>query len=155
MISRILLALGFALSAGANASPSAEIVGGWRVYKLIVDGVERPPFNPDLIIDFEFGPDQRSRLAWHREGESGFCERHGLYSYDGEILRDKITWVNPRNNSDCAADPDMQLGKEIVQPAVIKGGELLTEFPVDDQKLVFVWKRITSGEAEHRPAGDR
>lgn len=144
MISQLLLVLSLIISPAGGAGPADEIVGTWVVYKLILDGVERPPFNPDLIIEFTFNDDGTSRLYWHREGERGFCERYGLYAFDGEHLRETITWVNPANNSDCARDPDMQFGRETFQPARIENGDLHTFFEVDDQTLVFVWRKVIS-----------
>lgn len=118
-----------------------DIVGNWRFDRIILDGEERPPFNPDLIIEFNFREDGSDTLLWYRNNEKGFCERDGRYAFDGEFLKDKVTWVNPQNRLDCARDPDMQLGRETSTPAVMKNGELYMTFEVDDQTLTYIWTR--------------
>lgn len=118
-----------------------DIVGDWRFDRIILDGEERPPFNPDLIIEFNFREDGSDTLLWYRNNEKGFCERDGRYAFDGEFLRDKVTWVNPQNRFDCARDPDMQLGRETSTPTVMKNGELYMTFDVDDQTLTYIWTR--------------
>lgn len=155
MIAQLLIALNLFMPPLLSAGPTDEIVGSWVVYKLILDGVERPPFNPDLVIEFTFNEDGTSRLGWYRKDEAGFCERHGLYAFDGEHLRERITWVNPGNNADCSRDPDMQFGRETHQPARIIKGDLHTFFEVDDQTLVFVWRKITSDEPDGSRTGDK
>jgi len=120
---------------------SLDISGRWLFYKIIFRGQDRPPFSDNLVLSFEFSPDGKSFLHWERTGENGFCERRGEYTYDGETLRDKIVWVNPKNNWDCGRDPDMQLGKETITPLKVIDGELHTELSLSGEALVYVWKK--------------
>jgi hypothetical protein len=118
----------------------ADIVGHWKVEALILDGVRQPPFNPDLVLEFDFFPDGRSRLLWYRNDEDGFCEREGHYVFDGEHLSDEVTWVNPNNRRDCGSDPDMRLGRKTVTRAQLhNGNELWVYFPVAERELIYVW----------------
>ncbi len=140
LISNLIAFSGFVYADGLM-SAERDIVGVWRFDRIILDGEERPPFNPDLIIEFNFREDGSDTLLWYRNNEKGFCERDGRYAFDGEFLRDKVTWVNPQNRFDCSRDPDMQLGRETSTPTVLKNGELYMTFQVDDQSLTYIWTR--------------
>lgn len=131
---------------GFAESQRAQLVGNWLFYKVIYQGAERPPFNPDLIITFDFHPDGTDRLFWTRRGEHFYCERFGTYDYDGQWLTDEITWVNPKNGPGCNSDPDMQQGRRTSTRLELKQGELFLYFPVGDDLLIYVWKKLEGGE---------
>lgn len=106
----LLLAAG--ISARAQSAPDASSIwGSWILFEVIYKGVVQPPFNPNLILTFDFSEDGASRLFWTRKNDPAFCERKGQYTYQNGFLIDTITWVNPKNAIDCSQDPDMQLGK--------------------------------------------
>lgn len=125
-----------------TAHAKNDIVGAWEFYEIRLDGKNQPPFNPKLHIEFEFLQDGTDSLKWWREDESGFCERRGEYSFNGEFLMDLVTWTNPNNRFDCGSDPDMQLGHQTTTPAKILNGQLETHFVVGDHLLDYLWRPI-------------
>lgn len=122
------------------------IDGIWIFNGYIYQGkrVDRP--NPELIVRFDFATDLTSHLIWFRENEKGFCERRGVYEIRGEYLYQRITWVNSKNNGDCAQDSDMQLGREsetkFAQPDL---SELQLFFQINDQPLIYILSRCVPG----------
>lgn len=127
-----------------------SIVGKWRWEKYIYQGVESPIPNPDLNLVFEFFPDGKDRVFWDRRGQRGFCERHGEYAFSGCRLKDRVTWINPKNAIDCGSDPDMKQGKETETQAEIRNGEFYLYFEVSGKPFVYVWKRIDEPAMENQ-----
>lgn len=118
----------------------SPILGSWIFSAMIVGGQERPPFNPDLKLCFEFNSEQVSHLLYFRTNEKGFCERWGEYSYDGNKLHDKVVKLNPGNRSECGMDTDMRLGTETYTPVTIApDGRLFMEIPVGDDKIYYIY----------------
>ena len=123
----------------------SPIVGSWIFSAMIVGGQERPPFNPDLKMCFEFSEQQESHLKYFRTNEKGQCERWGQYSYDGIKLHDKVVRVNPENRSECGMDTDMRLGTETFTPVhVAQDGRLFMKIPVGDDEIYLIYNRIDS-----------
>lgn len=119
-----------------------SVQGQWRYIGHYYEGVFQNPLNPNLVLTFEFTADGTSRLHWYRLNEPGFCERTGIYSFDGHKIMDKVTWVNPENSFECGKDPDMQLGHNTETPARIVEGKLQTDLPLGDSFLIYVWEKI-------------
>jgi hypothetical protein len=122
-------------------TPRSPLIGKWQFYKVIYKGEERPPFNPSLILTFEFKDDGEDILRWERQGESGFCERKGRWNYADNFLEDEVVWVNPENNRDCGMDPDMRMGNKTRTRAELHKGDFHLYFPVNEEILVYVFKR--------------
>ena len=125
------------------ADSSSVLVGKWEFYKVYFEGEYREPFSKNLKIFFEFNEEGESRLYYYRTHEKGFCERQGEYRIEENFLVDKVTWLNPENNSECGLDPDMRLGNETTTPFEIKEGEFYLHLFLSGQPLVYIWKRIS------------
>lgn len=125
-----------------NESQGAPLWGKWQFKELIFEGERRPPFNPNLILTFEFFESGESILRWERSNEEGFCERRGRWSWDGVHLRDEVIWVNPENNRDCSMDPDMQLGRKTVSRAELVDGDIHLHLPVNESVLIYIFKKL-------------
>ncbi|MCS6838040.1 MAG: hypothetical protein NZ480_04260 [Bdellovibrionaceae bacterium] len=147
-----LLVVGFILFWGEmaqaiNVDPRHPLVGSWHFESYILDGVELPKPNPNLKIEFHFYTDGVSRLYWYRTNEKGFCDRYAYYNTTDTDIHELIFWVNPQNRSDCAKDPDMQVGRESVTPYRIDAqGRLLTRVYVGQWDVWYVWVKQHYGE---------
>lgn len=135
---RILLLLCGLGLVPAHASP---LLGTWQYDGFTYEGRPYPNPNPNLFLTFTF-TDAGSRLYWRRLNEPGFCERIAEYQVNGNTLYQKVTWVNPDNNSDCGRDPDMLLGSETETPFQTDGDELLLLFEVRGQPFIYRLKHI-------------
>ncbi len=131
----------------ARSLPHDPIVGSWIYDGFSFEGHRYPNPNPDLVLKFQFTPDQKARLNWHRLNESGFCEREAEYRVQDQILHQVVTWVNPENNSDCGRDPDMQLGRETQTRFAIEGCELHFYFDLNGREFIYILKRESSNQA--------
>lgn len=123
--------------------PNLEsLVGEWEFTSVLIDGVERPPFNPKLHLHFLFRANQFDRLWWWRDDEAGFCDRWGRYSFDGKVVNEKVVWVNPDNESSCQMDPDMKLGREALIPIHFLEQRMVIDFDVNGKTVGYVWTRV-------------
>ena len=148
-LSRIVFAIALILSCvhTSSAMPfNAAIVGQWHFYKMVYQGKEMPPRDPNLYLEFDFSEAGESHLFWKTQDKSTFCERRGSYYYDEPWLMDEIQWVNPNNTDDCATDPDMQMGHTTWTKAWMENGEFRLQFKVGDDDLVYVWKKVDNGK---------
>jgi hypothetical protein len=127
---------------GARTDVSKEIVGEWEFYKVFFQGEYRPPFSEQLKIFFTFTEDGESRLYYYRTNEDGFCERKGRYFVQGNLLVDKVTWVNRENNIGCGQDPDMRLGQETRTEIALKDGDIYLYLSLKGEPLVYVWRKL-------------
>ncbi|MCB0406966.1 MAG: hypothetical protein KDD34_02115 [Bdellovibrionales bacterium] len=132
----------FAIPVGAEDS----VIGKWQFYKVYFQGEYRPPFSEELQLFFEFTEEGKSRLYYFRKNESGFCEREGKYTVDGEFLIDEVTWVNPQNNIGCGQDPDMQKGQKTTTKIAFENGDFYLYLNLKGEPLVYIWRRL--GEEE-------
>lgn len=131
------------LDRSRNAQPNLEsLVGEWEFTSVLIDGVERPPFNPKLHLHFLFRANQFDRLWWWRDDEAGFCDRWGRYSFDGKVVYEKVVWVNPDNESSCQMDPDMKLGREARIPIRFLNQRMVIDFDVNGKTVGYVWSRV-------------
>ncbi|MEY4616152.1 MAG: hypothetical protein RJB66_1112 [Pseudomonadota bacterium] len=124
-----------------SADKGALLVGRWKYIGYVYDEVFHAPPNPNLILSFEFLSDGTDVLRWFRLNEHGFCERKGLYTFDGSSLTDEVTWVNPENAFECYRDPDMVVGKKKVTPMRRVLDRLYMELPLSDETLIYVWEK--------------
>jgi len=123
-------------------SLSSLLTGQWQFYKMIYEGQELPPRDPRLLLRFDFKESGADRLYWTLDEGKTFCERKGRFTYDGEILEDEVTWVNPDNEPTCSSDPDMQPGRKTTSSARVVEGDFRLEIPLGGESLTYVWKRI-------------
>ena len=122
---------------------SQLIVGSWFLDHIIYKGEERPPFNPDLEIMFDFDAMGESHLFWFRNNEVGFCERKGVYKYESCGLTDTVTWLNPLNLTECGLDPDMQLGHTTITYVDMDGNDFLRlHLQMGEEELIYVLRRV-------------
>lgn len=139
----ISIALIFGLAAGAVLAKADEpLWGRWLFYKLQFRGQERPPFNPDLILHWEFLESGYELLGWEREGQPGFCHRLAKYTYRDSILRNEVVWVSQENAYECSADPDMQMGRKSVTKVTLHDGDLWLHMSINEEPLIYIFKRI-------------
>jgi len=163
----------FALASAVTGTPCADaassfrarsvVEGRWVFFRMIYQGQERPPLNPDLLILLELRPDGTDRLFWTRQGQEGFCERLAHYTDEAPFLSEEIYWANPRNARECARDPDMTPGRkgstrvEIHPGTGSPGGEVLyMHLGLGDETLIYVWRRCeaAAGSGEVAVPGD-
>ncbi len=119
-----------------------NIFGSWQFYAYIYQGHEVPAPNPSLTQILEFGTDGVCRLYYKRDDESGFCERKSSYKFENNVLVQQILWVNPDNQSSCAQDPDMQIGRITTNNARIVGDVFYLDLPMNEDTITYLWKRI-------------
>lgn len=149
-----------ALAAGsANAQRSEpDLSGTWRFVAMIFDGQRMPPRDARLDLKYTFDAQGLSRLAWSYDQWQTLCERRGRYAVelhdDGTTVRDEVTWVNGDNRSDCASDPDMQVGRVTRAPFRLSDdGKLQIDIAMSGQWLTYEWQRETATPATPAKAG--
>lgn len=126
-----------------NLLVAALILGTWQYDGFFFDGHRYPNPNPNLNLQFTF-TETVSHLIWWRTGEAGFCEREADYSVEKDLLRQKVTWVNPANLFECSRDPDMHLGQETANPFVIENDELKFTFELNGKPFIYILRRCGS-----------
>lgn len=149
---------------GMNVLIASLIVGCWNFFGFIYKGSEMKPINPKLHIEMFFNEDHQSQLIYYREDEQGVCNRKADYelqdcsSYDANFqkctLYQKVTWLWEENDSQCAKDPDMQMGRESWVVVYVSRGELRLEAPLGDETLTYRFsKGIPSHPTAEMPGG--
>jgi hypothetical protein len=138
-----------------EASPSCEetsevLEGLWKFEEYIYDGNRLPRPNPKLHVYFEFYSTGTHRVWWTRDGENGFCERIGVYDFDGCTLEDRTEWVNPENNIECSKDPDMRVGNQTTTEAFLKadGDELHLTLGLGGEPFIYILHRDEQTSSE-------
>lgn len=143
MISLILVILLQGLvSKPALAHSSREILGQWQYDGFLYENHRYPNPNPDLELTFTFTADGKSRLYWSRKSDGSFCERIADFHVTGEHLYQKVTWVNPKNASECTRDSDMRLGQETNTVISVISPELNFLFDLNGKPFLYILKRI-------------
>lgn len=112
--------------------------GSWKYTEMIYRGVRQPIMNPDLNLQWTFFDNGTERLYWDRKGVPGFCERFATYQFKNGKLSEEVFALNPGNNSQCADDIDMQLGRKTTNPMQLSDKEILIHFNLGDEELVYV-----------------
>jgi hypothetical protein len=125
----------------AFAASSRELLGRWQYDGFLYEGHRYPNPNPDLDLTFTFLVDGKSRLSWLRKNDGTFCERIADYQVVEEHLLQKVTWVNPKNASECRADSDMQLGQETDTVISIEEPELTFFVNLNGKPFLYILKR--------------
>lgn len=134
----LLLAVG---AVPARAEPDPALVGGWRFYKKVYQGIEMPEGpGATLRMFYEFNEAGESYLYWWHEGDTDHCGRKGRYSTEAGFLVEEVVWVDPENTYGCSRDPDMQLGRRTRTPYYFRDGDFALQFSLGDERLDLVWK---------------
>jgi hypothetical protein len=118
------------------AKPQA-ILGSWRYESIEYQNHIYPNPNTNLDLRFTFLVDGTHILKWTRADEGSFCERTGKYSFDGTNLYMFTTWLNPKNDPSCGADPDMQMGHETSQEIILQEHRLGIVMSLNGERLVY------------------
>ncbi len=142
----IFLLLGSRGFAQQNPLAPSELMGQWRLEKMIYEGHELELPNPDLRLTFSFYQNHSLRIYWDRKDPSVFCESMSnwiLKVDDSGIVQLQVNTfaVNPMNAGDCAGDPDMTLGKKGNVPISIQNGSLMMQLRLGDQDLTYSFKK--------------
>jgi hypothetical protein len=131
-----------------RAEASSPLLGHWRFTEFIYKGKSHPPLSPGLILEFEFRSNGDDILAWHWEGDEGFCRRFGRYQFDGKVLKDVVVRTDPANRIDCGRDPDMQTGHHSETPLSFVNGRLHMHLNLGDEPLIYIWEKTSdSGDS--------
>lgn len=129
-----ILFLLFATIACAN-----ELLGTWQFTEYNYEGHTVPAPNPNLILRFTFDAEDISTLKWFRTDEAGLCERKAKYALPSDHqLVQTIIWVDPRNNSACATDSDMQMGRKSVTPYHVEDHKLYLEMELNGKPFYYI-----------------
>jgi hypothetical protein len=118
------------------------LTGEWRLTEMIYRGARVPPLNPKLNLSWTFFANGTDRLFWDRTGESGFCERFAHYKILNNKFHETVFAVNSLSQSDCAQDPDMQVGRQTSNVIEINNNEILLHLQLSDEELIYVLKEV-------------
>lgn len=145
MILKAFLFLCGLVSVRCLASPSLE--GTWRYDGFFYQGHRYENPNPDLTLTFTFLNNGLDRLYWARVGDNGFCEREAHYTSADNQLYQQVTWVNPKNRSECSKDPDMNLGAESLVNFEVLEDELHLLLELKGEPFHYILRRCFPGES--------
>lgn len=116
------------------------LLGIWFFTNIIYQGQTLPRPNPDLIMTINFSETENT-IRYHRNNETGFCERKATYEFKDGNLNQTVTWVNPENMPACAEDTDMQMGQVTTSKLEASPEQLLLHMSMGGESLVYIWKR--------------
>lgn len=140
-----LVFLSLATVQTASALPGAEsmpLIGEWKYNGFIYEGRQYPSPNPALFLSFTFFPTGEVRLFWKRDDEDFFCERLAYYKLDGNMLSQKIFWVNPENHLSCGQDPDMRVGTVTVNKVEWTDTQLSLFLELNGKDFVYLLEKL-------------
>lgn len=137
----IVMLIGCASGAVVLTQPENPLHGEWQYYKYIYRGKIQFPRDKDTKLNYIFDENGRSTLVWKNEVDKVYCERRGLYFVNGDIIKDEVVWVNPKNTLGCGSDPDMRIGNRSYTKYRIQNGELELDLPLADEFLTYVFKK--------------
>ncbi|MFN7905883.1 MAG: hypothetical protein ACK5P5_11940 [Pseudobdellovibrionaceae bacterium] len=146
MVMILVLGIGSAAKASSIATPGIQnLIGRWHFTKIIYEGQEMEMPNPDLKLSMTFFDNQSLRLFWHRGNMMEFCESFSTWSLEEKNSETRLTLntfaVNPNNQSDCAKDPDMQIGTKPSVLIWVDSGSLMMSIMLSDQNLIYVFEQ--------------
>lgn len=147
----LIVGLSLTAAGGGTELPSAptdarELLGQWKFTDVIIERKRQARPNPNLNMVYALNPDGLSQLEWRRTGEKSFCMRRGTWSYQDGKLIDSVEWLSPDNTLECAQDPDMRLGITTHTPVSLVDGEINMELTVGEQKITYIWQRLSRPE---------
>ena len=117
------------------------LVGVWEFAEIEVDGVRRPPLDPDFKMIYEFKENGNSRLQWKNDRLEGFCERGGKFLLQDNYLIDEVIWLNPKNTLSCGNDPDMQLNARSMTPVELEDQKLRLHLRLGETPVIYHWNK--------------
>jgi hypothetical protein len=120
-----------------------SLIGIWVFTAIIYQGQLAPLPNPNLHLQFTFLSASQNELFYFRDNERGFCRRSATYQLKDSYLHQEVTEVDPENNSSCAADTDMQLGKVSKTLYEIKDDKMYLHLSLGDNELQYVFTKRT------------
>lgn len=121
---------------------SNHLMGKWQFYQYEYRGQVFESPNP-YLNEYLFFSAHEVTLFYEKTNEGFFCERKAIYQYsqnDQELVQ-SISWVNPKNSSNCSQDPDMELGNHLRNKAYLKNNDLYLHTPFGEEELIFIWKK--------------
>jgi hypothetical protein len=119
-----------------------QIIGSWRYIGFNYQGEFHPPLDDKLKLVFSFAEDGTSDLSWDYQDSMGMCHRKGEFSIEGNILVDKIVWVDPENMESCGSDPDMQVGRETRTPIQVEGNRFMMSLELSGEPFIYILQRL-------------
>lgn len=125
-----------------------QLIGIWLYTSLIYQGHPMPPLDETLQMYFIFNNENENQLFYHHTNREGQCRRTAKYSYSENKMYQKIVDVDTGNASECAEDPDMQLGRESISDLKVTGNCMYLELPLGDETLTYVWQKTGAAEAD-------
>lgn len=139
MLVSLILALSLSF---LNAESPASHHGCWLLESVRWNNKIRPPFNPNLQLYFIFYKNNTLRVYWNFKNDPGtFCERVSDYTYDQEILNEKVLWMHPNNSPECSKDPDMHLGRKMLTPLSVTENEMVLHLNFSGDPLDYIYKK--------------
>ncbi|MBC7740929.1 MAG: hypothetical protein H7061_01950 [Bdellovibrionaceae bacterium] len=136
----MLTALSFQIAQAGN------IIGTWQFLEYKYEDKIQPAPNPDLDLRFTFTEKGEAYLKWFRTDETGFCQRKADYKIQGDVLWQKVVWLNPNNDMKCGEDPDMQINQETKTKFTVTLDRLNLDIGLQGKSFIYILHAV-SGDA--------
>ena len=140
MIKKLAAVLLILIGSPLFAEGPEDLIGYWQYDGFFYEDNRYANPNPDLNLIFRFEENGTSHLVWTRKNDGEFCERHAQYVADAQTLSQTVSWVNPKNSKACAADQDMQLGRQTETHYEFHGEELWLQFDLNGKPFFYILK---------------
>ena len=128
----------------AEPPPQAALSGVWQYVGFELDGQSYPKLDPTLDLRFHFQSEHVLTLRWHYADAENFCESQSIFEIqNGDTLYQKVVWLHPKNNISCSKDPDMQIGKESINPFRLSENRLLLELEMSGKPLIYILEKMS------------
>jgi hypothetical protein len=140
----VLLSLLSPLGLFAQTPISAtELSGAWQYYGFEYEGNFYAPVDKEIELKFVFVDEQMLRLFWTwSNNKEAFCDRYANYSLKESRLTQEVIWVNPKNTSECAKDPDMRVGTKTENDlTLVSATELRLHLSLGGKPLLYFLRR--------------
>jgi hypothetical protein len=122
------------------------VIGTWRFTEYTYEGKTLPAPNPNLDLRFTFTPQGEAYLKWFRTDEKGFCQRKANYKIQGDMIWQKVVWLNPTNRTNCGDDPDMQIDHETHTKFSLGKDTLNLDIGLNGKSFIYIL-HAASGDA--------
>lgn len=149
MFRRFLLGFFTSFIAGVLISPSAfcyntaDVVGSWQYEYFNHRGTDFPVDKNSLDLKFKFYEDGTGELHWERRNVGVICDRKSIFEVrEGNILYQKVTWLNPNNHVSCGEDNDMKMDTESLTKFDISGNIMTFHLDLSGEPLYYYLSRI-------------
>ena len=138
----ILLASAFTF----NSAFADGLIGTWKFTEYTYEGKTLPAPNPNLDLRFTFNERGEAYLKWFRTDETGFCQRRADYKVEGDVLWQKVVWLNPANKQNCGDDPDMKIDNETKTKFTTTADTVNLDIGLDGKSFIYILHAV-SGDA--------